>query len=129
MAQKRGRAEAEGICGHGPQIQEEGENVSHEWLDAVVSTARLPDGGRIAGLGAVRVDGEREKNGTDEPDPTINLGDSVSYGYTAQKFAENFPTEPPSAFEGGYLNLVQAKLAKKEAKLGNKLAGQPGLSG
>ncbi len=61
-----------------------------------------------------------------KPEPTnptlyINLGDSVSYGYTAQKFAENFPSEPPSAFEGGYPNLVQAKLAKKEAKLNNKL--------
>ena len=51
----------------------------------------------------------------------VNLGDSVSYGYTAQKFAENFPSEPPSAFEGGYPNLVQAKLAKKEAKINNKL--------
>ena len=61
-----------------------------------------------------------------KPEPTnptlmVNLGDSVSYGYTAQKFAENFPSEPPSAFEGGYPNLVQAKLAKKEAKINNKL--------
>jgi len=60
---------------------------------------------------------------TEPTNPTayINLGDSVSYGYTAQKFAENFPSEPPSAFEGGYPNLVQAKLAKKEAKVNNKL--------
>jgi lysophospholipase L1-like esterase len=60
---------------------------------------------------------------TEPTNPTVmvNLGDSVSYGYTAQKFAENFPSEPPSAFEGGYPNLVQAKLAKKEAKVNNKL--------
>ncbi len=62
-----------------------------------------------------------------KPEPTnptayINLGDSVSYGYTNEKFVLNAPSEPPSAFEGGYPNLVAETLAKKEAKLGNKLA-------
>jgi hypothetical protein len=59
------------------------------------------------------------------PTAYVNLGDSVSYGYTAQKFAENLPAEPATAFEGGYPNLVFAKLAKKEAKApegGNKLS-------
>jgi lysophospholipase L1-like esterase len=51
----------------------------------------------------------------------IALGDSVSYGYSQQKFAENFPAESPSAFEGGLVNLFAAKLAKKEAKEGNLL--------
>jgi hypothetical protein len=56
------------------------------------------------------------------PTAYINLGDSVSYGYTNEKFVLNAPSEPPSAFEGGYPNLVVEKLAKKEAKLGNKLS-------
>jgi lysophospholipase L1-like esterase len=56
------------------------------------------------------------------PTAYVNLGDSVSYGYTNEKFVLNFPGEPASAFEGGYPNLLGAKLAKKEAKLGNKLA-------
>jgi hypothetical protein len=56
------------------------------------------------------------------PTAYINLGDSVSYGYTNEKFVLNAPSEPPSAFEGGYPNLVAAKLAKKEVKLGNKLS-------
>ena len=70
-----------------------------------------------------------------KPEPTnptayINLGDSVSYGYTNEKFVLNFPSEPPSAFEGGYPNLIAAKLAKKEAKLGNKLrTREPGVPG
>jgi len=51
----------------------------------------------------------------------INLGDSVSYGYTAEKFDLNYPAEPASAFEGGYPNLVAAKLAKGEAKENNLL--------
>ncbi|MGO9489759.1 MAG: SGNH/GDSL hydrolase family protein [Solirubrobacteraceae bacterium] len=50
------------------------------------------------------------------------MGDSVSYGYTEEKFDLNYPAEPPSAFEGGYPNLLAAKLAKKEAKAGNKLS-------
>jgi hypothetical protein len=55
------------------------------------------------------------------PTAYINMGDSISYGYTNEKFVLNFPSEPPSAFEGGYPNLLNAKLAKKEAKLNNKL--------
>jgi hypothetical protein len=56
------------------------------------------------------------------PTAYINMGDSVSYGYTNEKFVLNFPAEPASAFEGGYPNLLTAKLATKEAKLGNKLS-------
>jgi len=52
----------------------------------------------------------------------VVLGDSISYGYSQQKFAENLGAgEPPSAFEGGFGNLLGEKLAKKEAKLGNLL--------
>jgi hypothetical protein len=63
-----------------------------------------------------------------KPEPTnptvyINMGDSVSYGYTQEKFIlAKGAGDPPSAFEGGYPNLLGAKLAKKEAKLNNKLA-------
>ncbi|HEY7836085.1 MAG TPA: hypothetical protein VIB59_01385 [Solirubrobacteraceae bacterium] len=56
------------------------------------------------------------------PTAFINMGDSVSYGYSNEKFVLNFPSEPPSAFEGGYANLLGAKLAKKEASSNNKLA-------
>ncbi len=51
----------------------------------------------------------------------IAMGDSVSYGYSEEKFDLNYPAEPASAFEGGYVNLVGEKLAKKEAKVGNLL--------
>jgi hypothetical protein len=51
----------------------------------------------------------------------IVLGDSISYGYSEEKFDLNFPAEPVSAFEGGFGNLLGEKLAKKEAKLGNLL--------
>jgi hypothetical protein len=56
------------------------------------------------------------------PTVYINMGDSVSYGYTQEKFDLNYPTEPVSAFEGGYPNLIAAKLAKKEARENNKLS-------
>lgn len=51
----------------------------------------------------------------------IAMGDSVSYGYSEQKFDENFPAQPASAFEGGLVNLLGEKLAKKEAKENNLL--------
>jgi hypothetical protein len=33
---------------------------------------------------------------------TLALGDSLAFGYSAQLFNENFPSESPSAFEAGY---------------------------
>jgi hypothetical protein len=62
------------------------------------------------------------KKAPTNPTVYINMGDSVSYGYTAEKFALNFPTEPASAFEGGYPNLLQPELARKEAKSNNALS-------
>jgi lysophospholipase L1-like esterase len=53
-----------------------------------------------------------------EPPPVetyLALGDSLAFGYTAQKFNENFPNEAPSYFETGYPN-VAAKMLKKEHK-------------
>lgn len=51
------------------------------------------------------------------------LGDSLAFGYTAEKF-NNTKEEgaPPSAFEGGYANVLNAKLAKLEKKEGNQLS-------
>jgi hypothetical protein len=43
------------------------------------------------------------------------LGDSISFGYSQQKFNENFPTESPSRFEQGFDNFFNKKL-KKEFK-------------
>jgi lysophospholipase L1-like esterase len=52
----------------------------------------------------------------------IGLGDSLAFGYTQQKFEENFPTESPEAFEGGYVTILAKKLAKLEKEAGNKLS-------
>jgi lysophospholipase L1-like esterase len=56
------------------------------------------------------------------PTSYVALGDSLAFGYTAQKFAENSPAEPPSAFEGGYTNILAKKLAALEKKEGNALS-------
>jgi len=34
----------------------------------------------------------------------LALGDSLAFGYSAQLFNQNFPAEPPTAFENGYVN-------------------------
>jgi len=78
----------------------------------------------VALLGSALFASAASAKKTEPTNPTvyINMGDSVSYGYTAEKFDLNLEAgEPPSAFEGGYPNLLNEKLAKKEAKVGNKL--------
>jgi lysophospholipase L1-like esterase len=50
------------------------------------------------------------------------LGDSLAFGYTQQKFEENYPAENPAAFEGGYTNVLAKKLAAAEKKAGNQLS-------
>jgi lysophospholipase L1-like esterase len=55
------------------------------------------------------------------PTNYIATGDSLSYGYSQQKFEENYPAESPSAFEGGFVNLLAKKLAALEKKAGNAL--------
>jgi lysophospholipase L1-like esterase len=52
----------------------------------------------------------------------IGLGDSLAFGYTQQKFEENFPTENPEAFEEGYVTILGKKLRKLEKEAGNKLS-------
>jgi lysophospholipase L1-like esterase len=44
-------------------------------------------------------------------------GDSISYGYSQQKFNENFPTEAPAFFEEGVVNQAN-KLLQKSEELG-----------
>jgi lysophospholipase L1-like esterase len=44
------------------------------------------------------------------------LGDSISFGYSAQKFAENEPTESPSRFETGVANDLNRFLSKSIGK-------------
>jgi lysophospholipase L1-like esterase len=51
----------------------------------------------------------------------IGLGDSLAFGYSQQKFEENFPTENPAAFEEGYVTLLGKKLHKLEKEAGNNL--------
>jgi lysophospholipase L1-like esterase len=55
------------------------------------------------------------------PTNYLALGDSLSYGYTEQKFEEQFPAESPSAFEEGFTNALVKKLAGPEKKAGNAL--------
>ena len=56
------------------------------------------------------------------PTNYVALGDSISYGYSQQKFEENEKTgENPAAFEGGFVNLLTKKLAALEKKSGNGL--------
>ena len=57
-----------------------------------------------------------------KPTAYVAIGDSLGFGYTEEKFDLNFPTESPSAFEGGYVNFVAEKLAKKEKAAGNALS-------
>ena len=55
------------------------------------------------------------------------LGDSISFGYSAQKFAENAPTESPSRFETGVANdLVKGAAQERRQEPG---PGQPGVPG
>lgn len=56
------------------------------------------------------------------PTNYVAMGDSISYGYSQQKFEENEKTgENPAAFEGGFVNLLTKKLASQEKKAGNAL--------
>jgi lysophospholipase L1-like esterase len=52
----------------------------------------------------------------------IGLGDSLAFGYSQQKFEENYPTENPAAFEEGYVTLLGKKLHKLEKEAGNDLS-------
>jgi lysophospholipase L1-like esterase len=42
----------------------------------------------------------------------LALGDSISFGYTQEKFDVNFPNEAPSYFENGFDNFFAKQLAK-----------------
>jgi len=44
----------------------------------------------------------------------LALGDSISFGYSQQKFNENYPSEPPSYFEAGVINQANKLLSGKE---------------
>lgn len=56
------------------------------------------------------------------PTAYVALGDSLSFGYKEETFDLNFPAEPPSAFEPGFVGEVGKKLAGPEKKAGNALA-------
>jgi lysophospholipase L1-like esterase len=52
---------------------------------------------------------------TETPPPVttyLSLGDSISFGYTQEKFNINFPNESPSYFEEGFDNFFNKDLAK-----------------
>lgn len=47
-----------------------------------------------------------------EPKTLLAVGDSISYGYSQQKFNENYPSEAPSFFEEGVINQTNKLLAR-----------------
>lgn len=47
----------------------------------------------------------------------LAIGDSISFGYSQQKFNENYPSEPPSYFETGVINQTN-KFLQKSSELG-----------
>lgn len=51
----------------------------------------------------------------------VALGDSLAFGYSQEKFENNFPTEPITAFTGGYAEL----LGKKTRQTGKRSRQQP----
>jgi len=55
------------------------------------------------------------------PTNYIAMGDSISFGYSQEKFEKNYPAEPISVYEGGFVNILAKKLASLEKKSGNGL--------
>jgi lysophospholipase L1-like esterase len=86
--------------------------------------------GRIIGLcmavmlvvGALFASGASAAKTPLTPTNYVATGDSLSYGYSQQKFEENYPAENPAAFEGGFVNILTKKLAALEKKAGNQLS-------
>src|SRR5262245_15839628 len=56
----------------------------------------------------------------------IAVGDSLAFGYSQQVFNENFPNEPPAAFEAGYVNQFAKYLKKTHKGLVTVNTGCPG---
>ena len=56
------------------------------------------------------------------PTQYLALGDSLAFGYTQEKFNNNYPTEEPSTFEGGYGQHSGEKLAAAEKKKAKQLS-------
>jgi lysophospholipase L1-like esterase len=56
-----------------------------------------------------------------KPTTYIAIGDSLGFGYKEATFNANFPTEPASAFEKGYVGDFAQKLAMVEKRVGNGL--------
>lgn len=57
-----------------------------------------------------------------KPTAYVALGDSLAFGYKEETFNLNYPAEPVTAFEPGYVGDVAKKLAATEKKAGNALA-------
>src|SRR5438552_1353682 len=77
-------------------------------MSATNGSTRLRTRGRLIGLGlAVAFALSALFASTAGATPPIKetylaLGDSLAFGYSTHVFNENFPAEPPSAFEKGY---------------------------
>lgn len=59
----------------------------------------------------------KEEPPVEEPTKKTNilaLGDSISFGYTEEKFNLRYPTDEPSGFENGFVNVFASDLEKKK---------------
>ena len=55
----------------------------------------------------------RNATGARRPTTYLALGDSISFGYSEERFNIHFPTESPSYFEEGFTNDFAKDLTKK----------------
>jgi len=59
----------------------------------------------------------------------VALGDSLAFGYTQEKFNNNYPAEPPSAFEEGYDHFLAKKLRGASKKASEQAGEEINLKG
>ena len=51
----------------------------------------------------------------------LSLGDSISFGYTEERFNNHFPTESPSYFEEGFTNDLAKSYLAKPTEIGKSI--------
>jgi lysophospholipase L1-like esterase len=97
-------------------------------MQAMHGFAKLRARGRLIGCSAVLtvalaalVIAPAAANAIAPPTTTyLALGDSISFGYTAEKFNLHFPNESPSYFEEGFTNYFTYQL-KKATEIGKSI--------
>ena len=80
----------------------------------------------VLGVGAVFSSSALASKSVPVTHSVLTLGDSLTFGYSAQLFNENFPTESPTAFENGFAQDYVTKHHKKPASWALVNLGCPG---